>query len=97
MFYISPSDNEYDNVFGIFKGDDKTIKFGFSHGNEYEVQEKKEVDFSEPKISIDDYELIDTVNPDPTAKKKQGKGCLVTFTILIIFAIGITIFTYAII
>lgn len=88
MFYVSPNDTEYDNVFGIFKGGDKTIKFGFAYGEEYKVQDKLELEFKEPELSGEDFELIKTINPDPSVKKKKGMGCLVSFTILIVIAAG---------
>lgn len=91
MFYISPNDTEYDNVFGIFKGGDKTIKFGFAYREEYKVQDKKELDFKEPELSVEDFELVQTINSDPTLKKKKGKGCLVTFTIMILAMVGLTL------
>lgn len=91
MFYISPSDTEYDNVFGIFKGGDKTIKFGFAYKEEYKVQDKKELDFNEPELSIEDFKLVQTINSDPTLKKNKGKGCLVTFTIMILAVLGLTL------
>ncbi len=92
MFYISPNDTEYDNVFGIFKEDDKTIKFGFAYREGYKIQKKKELNFSEPELTVEDFEIVETVNPDPSAKKKSGKGCLVAFTILIVVTIGFTLF-----
>jgi len=91
MFYISPNDNEYDNVFGIFKGGDKTIKFGFAYREEYKVQDNKEIDFNEPELFVEDFELVQTINSDPTLKKKKEKGCLVTFTIMILAMVGLTL------
>ena len=89
MFYISPNDTEYDNVFGIFKGGDKTIKFGFAYREEYKIQDKKELDFNEPDLSVADFELVQTINSDPILKKK--KGCLVTFTLMSIVMVGLAL------
>ncbi len=91
MFYISPDDTDYDNVFGIFKGGDKTIKFGFAFREEYKLQDKKELDFNEPKLLIEDFEFVQTINSDPTLKKKRGRGCLVIFTIMILAIAGLTL------
>lgn len=89
MFYISPKDTEYDNVFGIFKGGHKTIKFGFAFGEEYEIQENKELDYSEPQLSIGDLELVETINPDPSIKKSHGKGCLLMIPAILFVAAGV--------
>jgi len=94
MFYLSPADTEYDNVFGIFKGENETIKFGFAVRQAYKVQDKKEIDFYEPQLSMADFELIGTVNPDPSVKPTKGKGCLLSFLILTIITTGITLFVY---
>ena len=70
---------------------DKTIKFGFAYKEEYKVQDKKELDFNEPELSIEDFKLVQTINSDPTLKKNKGKGCLVTFTIMILAVLGLTL------
>lgn len=91
MFYISSKDTEYDNVFGIFKGGTKTIKFGFAIHEGYEVQGQKELDYSEPQLLINDFELIETIDPDPSIQKNHGKGCLLVIPI-IIFVIASALF-----
>ncbi len=89
MFYVSPKDTEYDNVFGIFKGDHKTIKFGFAFGEEYEIQENKELDYSEPQLSIGDFQLVETIHPARSVKTSQGKGCLLLLTTILFGVVGL--------
>lgn len=92
MFYVSPHDTEYDNVFGIFNGGNQTIKFGFALGEAFEVQKRKERDFSEPELIAEDFEQIQTINADPSVKRIGGKGCLVTLMMLLFVAISFSFF-----
>lgn len=75
MFYISPDDQEYDNVFGIFSDGGNTIKFGFAIGENYIDLGIVERPFNEPQFTENEFALIKIINPGPDAIKNNKKGC----------------------
>ena len=84
MLFIPESDNEGDNVYAKFKSEDKTYKFGFAIGENYQEVDNVLQEFEDEKISKFENKLIKTISPDPDAKKgKQSSGCLGSFMFLL--------------
>lgn len=84
MLYMSDLDEEGDNVYATFEQESSSYKFGFAIGEDYKVLDSIELEFDEPKINSNEFNLITTVQPDPSVKLKQsGKGCLFTLSIII--------------
>jgi len=89
MLYVSYSDTAYDNVCGIIKGGESTLKFGFSIGNEFSVLEHKELDFIEQVPDLNNFEALCLIKPESSAVSgnSKGKGCVLTLSL---FAVGLS-------
>ena len=70
MLYVSDSDEEEDNVYATFEQESNSYKFGFAFGEEYKSLNGVELKFDEPIINSTEYNLMKTIQPDPTILKK---------------------------
>lgn len=86
MLYVSDSDKEGDNVHATFERATKAVKLGFALGEEYEELSNLEFHLEENKPKGTDFSSLKTINPDPVAVKKAGKGCLLTIAFLLAIA-----------
>ena len=88
LLYVSESDQEGDNVYGIMEDGDITIKLGFALGEEYKELDKKEFDFREPEISDEDYTLNCSINPNPensNLKSDNVHTAIIALVIIVAF------------
>lgn len=84
MLFVSDLDEEGDNVHATFERESNSYKLGFAIGEEYKALNNFELEFDEPKIDPAVFDLIKTIQPDPSVKARQsGKGCLLTLSIII--------------
>lgn len=87
LLYVSENDTEGDNVYAIFEGADKPAKLGFAAGDNYQLLKVKEFEFGEPEIEESTFQLIETIDPTVTSKKKPGLGCMLTVTFILVFIV----------
>tara|TARA_R110001592_G_scaffold88961_1_gene261771 strand:- start:2118 stop:2705 length:588 start_codon:yes stop_codon:yes gene_type:complete len=89
LLYVSDNDTEGDNVYAVYSGAQSTIRMGFALGEVYKELETREFEFVEPQLNLQDYEIIDTISPDPNIKKKSTKGCAPVLFFIGLVSIGL--------
>ncbi|HSI74822.1 MAG TPA: hypothetical protein VK957_02955 [Lunatimonas sp.] len=90
LLYVSENHTEGDNVYALFKGADKLAKLRFATGREYQELKEKEFEFGESEIDEPIFQLIGTINPTVTSKKKSGSGCAVMLTSILVIIVLVT-------
>lgn len=87
MLYVSDLDEDGDNVYATFDAEQNAYILGFAMGHEYQRLNQVDLPFKEPAIQSSQFNLVQTIQPDPSAiKKRSGKGCLLVLTFMILCA-----------
>jgi len=79
QLYVSPRDEDGDNVYAIPKNGAQTIKLGFAVGHEFEPLGVLEFDFFEKKYTPSDFISLKSIYGNKQKTRSKKTGCLSIF------------------
>jgi hypothetical protein len=88
LLYVSESDTEGDNVHAVYSGATSTLKLGFAFREGYKELDVLELEFTEPQLDSNEFNVVDKINGTPKAEK-PNVGCAGVLALFIVISFGL--------